>query len=38
MASLDPYHLDLVLAVLRHAACGAGRHVIPQKTPQGQWP
>jgi hypothetical protein len=34
MASLDPYHLDLVLAVLRHAACGAGRHLIPQKTPQ----
>jgi hypothetical protein len=24
MASLDPYHLDLVLAVLRHAACGSG--------------
>ena len=22
MASLDPYHLDLVLAVLRHACCG----------------
>ena len=24
MASLDPYHLDLVLAVLRHACCGKG--------------
>jgi hypothetical protein len=24
MASLDPYHLGLVLAVLRHAACGSG--------------
>jgi hypothetical protein len=24
MASLDPYHLDLVLAVLRHAGCGSG--------------
>jgi hypothetical protein len=24
MASLDPYHLDLVLAVFRHAACGSG--------------
>jgi hypothetical protein len=23
MASLDPYHLDLVLAVLRHAGCGS---------------
>jgi hypothetical protein len=34
MASLDPYHLDLVLAVLRHAACGAGRHLVPQKTRQ----
>jgi hypothetical protein len=34
MASLNPYHLDIVLAVLRHAAFGAGRHVIPQKTPQ----
>jgi hypothetical protein len=22
-ASLNPYHLDIVLAVLRHAACGA---------------
>jgi hypothetical protein len=24
MASLDPYHLGLVLAVLRHAGCGSG--------------
>jgi hypothetical protein len=24
MASLDPYHLDLVLAVLRHAGCSSG--------------
>jgi hypothetical protein len=24
MASLDPYHLALVLAVLRHVACGSG--------------
>jgi hypothetical protein len=24
MASLDPYHLDLVLAVLRHASSGSG--------------
>jgi hypothetical protein len=24
MASLDPYHLGLVLAVLRHASCGSG--------------
>jgi hypothetical protein len=24
LAGLDPYHLDLVLAVLRHAACGSG--------------
>jgi hypothetical protein len=24
MASLDPHHLGLVLAVLRHAACGSG--------------
>jgi hypothetical protein len=23
MASLDPYHLGLVLAVLRHAVCGS---------------
>jgi hypothetical protein len=34
MASMDPYHLDLVLAVLRHAGWAAGRHVIPQKTLQ----
>ena len=32
MASLDPYHLDLVPAVLRHAACEAGRHMILQKS------
>jgi hypothetical protein len=24
MANLDPFHLALVLAVLRHAACGSG--------------
>ena len=24
MASLDPFHLGLVLAVLRHAGCGSG--------------
>jgi hypothetical protein len=24
MASLDPYHLDLVFASLRHASCGSG--------------
>ena len=24
MASLDPYHLGLVLAVMRHAGCGSG--------------
>jgi hypothetical protein len=24
IASLDPYHLGLVLAVLRHAGCGSG--------------
>jgi hypothetical protein len=34
MASLDPYHLGLVLAVLRHAACGSGPTPNPQKTPQ----
>jgi hypothetical protein len=33
MASLDTHHLGLVLGVLRHAGCGSGRHVIPQKTP-----
>jgi hypothetical protein len=30
MASLDLYHLSLVLAVLRHAACVSGRHLNPQ--------
>ena len=24
MASLNPYHLGLVIAVLRHAGCGSG--------------
>ena len=34
MASLDPYHLGLVLAVLRHAGCGSGSTHNFQKTPQ----
>src|SRR5215212_11749429 len=29
MASLDPYHLGLVLAVLRHAGCGSGSTLFP---------
>jgi hypothetical protein len=31
MASLDPYHLGLVLAVLRHAGCGSGSILISSK-------
>jgi hypothetical protein len=31
MASLDPYHLGLVLAVLRHAGCGSGSIRISSK-------
>jgi hypothetical protein len=38
VASLDPYHLDLVLAVLRHAACGADRHGNSSEDSAGQWP
>jgi hypothetical protein len=34
MASLDPYHLGLVLAVLRHAACGGGPTPKSRKTRQ----
>jgi hypothetical protein len=30
MASLDAYHLGLVLAVLRHASCGSGLTGTPQ--------
>jgi hypothetical protein len=30
MVSLDPYHLGLVLAVLRHAGCGSGPTATPQ--------
>jgi hypothetical protein len=36
MASLDPYHLDLVLAVLRHAGCGSGPTRNSSKTPQAR--
>jgi hypothetical protein len=34
MASLDPFHLGLVLAVLRHAGCGSGSIRISRQTSQ----
>jgi hypothetical protein len=35
MAGLDPYHLDLVLAVLRHAGCGSGSTCPPKEDSAG---
>ena len=37
MASLDPYHLDLVLAVLRHAGCGKGSTRNSSKDAAGEY-
>jgi hypothetical protein len=37
MASLDPYHLGLVLAVLRHAACGGGPTPKSTEDSAGEW-
>jgi hypothetical protein len=37
MASLDPYHLGLVLAALRHAGCGSGSTRNSSEDSGGQW-
>jgi hypothetical protein len=37
MASLDPYHLGLVLAVLRHVGCGSGSTRNSSEGSAGEW-
>jgi hypothetical protein len=37
MASLDPHHLGLVLAVLRHAGCGSGSTPKSAKDAEGEY-